>query len=297
MNLDLIKKKLQEINEQSSERQDNSALKWTCPNGKSQIRIVPSKNNKDNPFTELMFYNKLSKFPILALTNFNEQDPVQEFIETLRATDDKDNWSLSGKISARPRYFVPVIVRGEEDKGVRIWSISATIYKALLNLAADEEIGDFTDIENGTDMVVEKTPPATPGAFADITIRARRNSTPLSENKDEIKTWLKEQPDPLDLFRKPSYDWLKKQLKAFVEGKPVESEAPKEETKEEAAPAAPKEEVKEEAPKTEFKVAKPKATKKSATTKFDDLFKDDEKEGEEAAEDDDKLPWENKGKK
>ena len=295
MNLDLIKKKLQEINEQSQERQDNSALKWVPANGKNNIRIVPSKNNKDNPFTELMFYNKLSKFPILALTNFNEQDPVEEFIQTLRATDDKDNWSLSGKISARPRYFVPVIVRGEEDKGVRIWSISATIYKALLNLAADEEIGDFTDIETGTDMIVEKTPPATPGAFADITIRARRSSTPLSENKDEIKKWLKEQPDPLDLFRKPTYDWLKKQLKAFVEGKPVE-EAPKEE---EAKEEAPKAEVKEEAPKTEFKVAETKkaaakpAPKKSVTNKFDDLFKDDE-EGEDK---EDKLPWEGKDKK
>lgn len=284
MNLDLIKKKLSEINEQSQERQDNSALKWVPANGKSQIRIVPSVDNPDNPFTELMFYNKLSKYPILALTNFNEQDPVQEFIDTLRATDDKDNWSLSGKISARPRYFVPVIVRGEEDKGVRIWSISTTIYKALLSLAADEEIGDFTDIKEGTDMIVEKTPPATPGAFADITVRAKRSSSPLSEDKAELKKWLTEQPKPLDLFRKPTYDWLKKQLKAYVEGKPVED-----------TPSST-EEKKEEASKTEFKVQEeapkpaPKpAPKKSVTTKFDDLFSDDE---DKSAGEEEKLPWE-----
>lgn len=284
MNLDLIKKKLSEINEQSQERQDNSALRWVPANGKSQIRIVPSVDNPDNPFTELMFYNKLSKYPILALTNFNEQDPVQEFIDTLRATDDKDNWSLSGKISARPRYFVPVIVRGEEDKGVRIWSISTTIYKALLSLAADEEIGDFTDIKEGTDMIVEKTPPATPGAFADITVRAKRSSSPLSEDKAELKKWLTEQPKPLDLFRKPTYDWLKKQLKAYVEGKPVED-----------TPSST-EEKKEEASKTEFKVQEeapkpaPKpAPKKSVTTKFDDLFSDDE---DKSAGEEEKLPWE-----
>lgn len=290
MNLDLIKKKLEQINEQSQEKTDNSALRWVPANGKSQIRIVPSVENPDNPFTELMFYNKIGRFPILALTNFNEQDPVEEFIETLRATDDKDNWSLSGKISARPRYFVPVIVRGEEDKGVRIWSISTTIYKALLSLAADDEIGDFTDIKEGTDMIVEKTPPATPGAYADITIRAKRSSSPLSEDKAELKKWLTEQPKPLDLFRKPTYDWLKKQLKAFVEGKPVEDAEASAETKEEA----PKEE-KKEAPKAEFKMeekkpaAKPAAPKKSVTTKFDDLFSD-EAEGQTA--DEDKLPWE-----
>lgn len=289
MNLDLIKKKLEQINEQSQERQDNSALRWVPANGKSQIRIVPSVDNPDNPFTELMFYNKLSKYPILALTNFNEQDPVQEFIETLRATNDKDNWSLSGKISARPRYFVPVIVRGEEDKGVRIWSISSTIYKALLSLAADEEIGDFTDIKEGTDMIVEKTPPATQGGYADITIRAKRSSSPLSEDKAELKKWLTEQPKPLDLFRKPTYDWLKKQLKAFVEGKPVEDTPAAEEKKEDKKEEAPKTEfkVQEEAPKPAPKPAP--APKKSVTTKFDDLFSDDEDKG---AGEEEKLPWE-----
>lgn len=287
MNLDLIKQKLQAINEQSEERQDNSALRWVPANGKSQIRIVPSVENPDNPFTELMFYNKLSKYPILALTNFGEQDPVEEFIETLRATDDKDNWSLSGKISARPRYFVPVIVRGEEDKGVRIWSISATIYKALLSLAADEEIGDFTDIKNGTDMIVEKTPPATSGAYADITVRAKRSSTPLSEDKAELKKWLTEQPKALDLFRKPTYDWLKKQLKAYVEGKPAVEETPAAAATEEKE--APKPEVKVEEKKPEAPKAKP-ATKKSVTNKFDDLFSDDDKA--EGSEKEDKLPWE-----
>lgn len=283
MNLDLIKKKLQEINDQSQERQDTSALRWVPANGKSTIRIVPSVENPDNPFTELMFYNKLSKFPILALTNFGEQDPVEEFIATLRATDDKDNWSLSGKLSAHPRYFCPVIVRGEEDKGVRIWSISSTIYKALLTIAADEEYGDFTDIQKGFDLVVEKTPPATPGAFADITVRAKRNDSPLSEDKNEIKTWLKEQPKVLDLFRKPTYDWLKKQLKAFIEGKPVDN-TPAEGEAKEAPKAEEKKETKvEEKPKA---APAPAAPKKSVAKKFDELFTDDENEQK------DKLPFE-----
>lgn len=273
MDLSLIRKKLEQINEQSADRQDTSGLRWSPANGKQTVRIVPSVENPDNPFTELMFYNKLSKYPILALTNFGEQDPVEEFIQTLRATDDKDNWSLSGKISARPRYFVPVIVRGEEDKGVRIWSISATIYKSLLTIAADEEYGDFTDINNGFDLVVEKTPPATQGAYADITVRAKRTESKLSEDKAEIKKWLTEQPKVFDLFRKPTYDWLKKQLKAFIEGKPDVPVT----ADEKAAPAA------EEAPKEEAPAAKPVAKKpvpkQSVTTKFDDLFKDDDEEG------------------
>lgn len=286
MDLNLIRQKLEAINEQSQERQDNSDLKWSPANGKQTIRIVPSVENPDNPFTELMFYNRISRYPILALTNFGEQDPVEEFIETLRATSDKDNWSLSGKISARPRYFVPVIVRGEEEKGVRLWSISATIYKALLSIAADEEYGDFTDIQKGFDFVVEKTPPKNEGAFADITVRPKRESSVLSENKAELKKWLTDQPRPLDLVRKPTYDWLKKQLKAFIEGKPaveVSEDSTKTAAKEEKSTKA-----KAETPAPMKVVSKPKA---SVTTKFDDLFKDDDEGGESGTEED-KLPWE-----
>lgn len=286
MNLDLIKQKLSEINEQQSERQDSSTLKWSPANGKQTVRIVPSVENPDNPFTELMFYNKLGKFPILALTNFGEQDPVDEFIQTLRATDDKDNWSLSGKISARPRYFVPVIVRGEEDKGVRIWSISATIYKALLSIAADEEYGDFTDIQKGFDFVVEKTPPKTEGAFAEITVRPKRDNSVLSENKEEIKKWLKEQPKVLDLFRKPQYDWLKKQLKAYLEGKPAAEEQPVE--KEEAS--SKEEESPKPVTKPESKPKVSKSPKVSTASKFDDLFKDDDEDGK-AEDPTDNLPF------
>lgn len=298
MDLSLIKKKLEQLNEQTQDRLDTSGLRWTPANGKQTIRIVPSIENPDNPFTELMFYNKLAKYPILALTNFGEQDPVEEFIQTLRATDDKDNWSLSGKISARPRYFCPVVVRGEEDKGVRIWSISATIYKALLTIAADEEYGDFTDIQKGFDLVVEKTPPATPGAYADITVRAKRNDSPLSEDKAEIKKWLTEQPKVMDLFRKPTYDWLKKQLKAYISGAPAEAEGSGDKKEETAESESKQPEAKKAEPEAkEAEAPKPKSAakqgKKAVTNKFDDLFKDDDEGGTASTEDDDeKLPWE-----
>ena len=41
--------------------------------------------------------------------------------QQLRKTSDKENWSLAKKIEPKMRVFVPVIVKGEEDKGVRMW--------------------------------------------------------------------------------------------------------------------------------------------------------------------------------
>jgi hypothetical protein len=61
------------------------------------------------------------------------------------------------------RVFAPVIVRGEEEKGVRLWEFGKEVYQSLLSLAADEEVGDFTDIMEGRDMKIETVGPETTG--------------------------------------------------------------------------------------------------------------------------------------
>ena len=159
MNLQQIKAKLNALNKTDDrERIDFENLFWKPTNGKHQVRIVPSAYTPEYPFTELKFHYALGKFPMLALSSLGKQDPVEEFVKELRKTSDKDNWSLSGKISPRTRIFTPVIVRGEEGRGVRLWGFGTNIYKALLALAEDEDIGDYTDAMNGYDMIVEQVP-------------------------------------------------------------------------------------------------------------------------------------------
>lgn len=273
-----MRAKLEALNNQDNgSGVDNSDKFWKAPLGKSTIRIVPSAYDLDNPFTELLFHSsKVFKYAPLSLSNFGAQDPIEEFIKKLRETSDKDNWSLSGKISPKSRYFCPIIVRGEEEKGVRLWNIGPTIYKALLSLAADEEIGDFTDVTSGTDMVVEKTAPKTPGAFPEITVRAKRNSSALSDDPKKVEEWLKaeNQPKAIECFRKPDYDYIKKNLQAYLAGKPVDEQSVKsEETSEEKPQTVPV--SVEEKKKTSFEVSKPKASQ-STSKKFNDLFGDED---------------------
>ena len=56
-----------------------------------------------------------------------------------------------------------MIVRGEEDKGVRLWQFGKLIYEELLSLAVDEEIGDYTDISSGRDLTIETVGPESTG--------------------------------------------------------------------------------------------------------------------------------------
>lgn len=214
MDISAIRAKLDSLNNtKQGDRTDFSAYFWKPEIGKHTIRIVPSAHNPEFPFTELKFHYGIGKFPMIALSNFGKQDPIEEFVKELRKTSDKENWSLSGKISPKTRIFAPVIVRGEEDKGVRFWGFGVTIYKALLALAEDEDIVDYTSVTNGWDLVVE-TVPGNP--YPETSVRIKPKQTPLSLDSNQVEKWLREQPTLLECFTAYDYDFINKKLQAYL---------------------------------------------------------------------------------
>ena len=280
MNLDQIKAKLAGLNNNGNterEKVDFEKVFWKPTNGKHNVRIVPSVYDPSFPFKELKFHYNIGKFPMIALSNFGKQDPIEEFVKELRKTSDKENWSLSGKLSPKTRIFAPVVVRGEEDKGVRLWSFGVNIYKALLALAEDEDIGDFTDVMSGWDMVVENTPAAGPGQFPSTTVRIKPKQTVLSDDDSKVNSWLKDQPNALEVQTQYDYEFIKKKLQEYLNPGEEVAEAPATPT-EAIAPVAPS----AEAPtaletalgsnKTDFTLETATAGNKSTVNKFDDLF-------------------------
>lgn len=264
MNLEAIKARLAKLNESGSGGEDTRKYFWTAPMGKSIIRIVPSAYSPDDVATELQFHNKLSKYPILSLTNFNKLDPVEEFRAKLREQGGKDNWSLNGKLTPSSRYMIPVIVRGEEDKGVRLWSVGILIYKALIRLAADDEIGDFTDVVDGYDVKVTKVEG---NPYPETSIDLARKSSPLSEDPKQVELWLKEQPEPIKCFRESNFDYIKKQLETYLNGG-IQSQVPKIEPKQEEPKlhTAPKES------NVEISSSSVGKNSRNALQEFDDVF-------------------------
>jgi len=230
MDLNTIKSRLSALQSsgQKKEKVDYTLTQWKPKaEGKYQIRIVPSKLDKSNPFKEVYLHYGYAKFPIYALTNWGEKDPIVEFAKQLRGTNDRENWSLAKKLDPKMRVFAPVIVRGEEDKGVRLWEFGKEIYLQLLGLAEDEDYGDFTDISEGFDFTLE-------ALMGDIggrqglksSIRPKRKTSALSEDASQIETWLEEQPDILEMqakFKK-SFDELKTILQNFLEPEDEEEE-------------------------------------------------------------------------
>ncbi len=269
MDLDIIRKKLDNLQSKNtpSGKTDYSKIYWKPSIGKQQIRIVPSTYNSNNPFTELKLHygvgpNKIMISPL----NFGERDPIFEFSQKLRSGEyDKNTYVLARSLEPKTRYFVPVVVRGEEDKGVRLWQFGTTIYTELAALALDDEIGDYTDIVNGRDLTVETVGPETTGTqYNKSSIRVRLKTSPLSKDSNQVETWTSEQPNPKEgLFKIYSYDEMKGSLKKHLE---VDTEAEEDSTVSTAPPTTPP---------SNFSLDTNKA-KQSKEDKFDVLFSDDQ---------------------
>ena len=111
-------------------------------------------------------YKKIRKEDNLLLVSFKSEELKNE----------------AKKLFARKRYYSPVLVRGNESEGVKIWAYGKTAYETLLGYVLDPDYGDVTDPETGTDIVLNYHVPGTPGSFPKTTLKPRRRPSVLCDD-------------------------------------------------------------------------------------------------------------------
>ena len=96
--------------------------------------------------------------------------------------DDQNLKNEAKKMFARKRYYSPVLVRGHESEGVKIWAYGKTAYETLLGYVLDPDYGDITDPQAGTDIKLNYNVPGTPGSFPKTTLQPRRRPSILCDD-------------------------------------------------------------------------------------------------------------------
>ena len=186
-------------------------------NGKSVIRIVPYKFNKDIPFIELYFHYNINNKTYLSPMSFGRPDPIVEFAEKLKRTGDTDDWKAGKKMEPKLRTFVPVIVRGKESEGVKFWGFGKTVYQDILGYIADPDYGDITDPITGRDIVLEvQSAEESNAAYPTTTIRVRPSQTKLADDAEMVKQLLENQKEITELYQELSYAELKTILENWL---------------------------------------------------------------------------------
>jgi hypothetical protein len=212
INLDAIRNRLNGL-KNANNRTSNI---WKPEPGEHQIRIVPYTHNRENPFIELYFYYNLAKRSIVSPSSFGRPDPIIEAANKLKQVGDKESWLQGRQLEPKMRTYVPVLVRGQENEGVKFWGFGKQLYQELLSFIADPDYGDITDIHEGRDIVVTvKSAEEAGKSYAETTIRIKPKQTPATDNPAVLEK-IKDQPAITELYPEPTYEELNGYLRTWV---------------------------------------------------------------------------------
>lgn len=209
--------------EEGAKASEYAKLLWKPKEGLQVVRIVPYNFNSESPFIELKFYYKLAGNNYLAPCTFGKPDPILEAIDALRSSGSNEEKDLAAKLAPVTRTYAPVLVRGEEDMGVRYWGFGVQVYKQLLMLMTNPEWGDICSLTDGTDLDVvfhkdtgKKN--AKGQSFPETRITGKRNkSYAVDPTRRDLMEKLKNQVDILTIFPLKSYDELKQVYLNYID--------------------------------------------------------------------------------
>ena len=221
VNVQKLAARLKEF-EDGQKASEFAKLLWKPKEGLQTLRIVPYKFNPDSPFIELKFYYNLGGNHYLAPCTFGKPDPILEVIETLRSSGSNEEKEIAAKLNPTARTYAPVIVRGEEDQGVRYWGFGVTVYKQLLKLMTNAKWGDITSWTEGNDIDVEFHKESTKKnakgqSFPETTITPCPQKTSVVDpTRRDLMEKLKDQTDILQIFPLKTYEELQKAINAWL---------------------------------------------------------------------------------
>ena len=206
---------------------------------------------------------------------------VCEFIASMKESGE-DYEKLINRLRANRTYWVNIIVRGEEDEGIRIFGSNKKFIETILDADENPDLGDVTHPTRGRDIVMIRKGSGMATRYS-YTVRTKRSPVEFDEEKlyhldKDIQEWFApEQVAKLlkDNFGEEIRDLglkFKTKSKAEVENGEVEESEDEEE---------------EEKPKKKVKLKVVKGKKKKRVVEEEDEDEvEDENESEEAEDED-----------
>jgi hypothetical protein len=215
IDLEAIKRRVAEL---SGVKKTSSVQMWKPGIGEYKVRCLPWKNAPEGqPFAERWFYYIGENAGILAPNQFGKPDPINDLIRKLYSSGKPDDRVLAKKLQPKMRCYAPVIVRGEEDKGVQVWSFGKIVYQRMLGFFLDEEVGDILDPNEGFDLKV--TISKAPGKqFNDTMVDPARRPSKLHEDQKTMANWLENIPNIDDMYRLKSTQEIETALNNWLNG-------------------------------------------------------------------------------
>ena len=236
IDLDAIRNRLKTI-----QNGGGNASLWKPSSGEQVVRFVPYRygDNPLGPFVELKMHYDLPGSNFVSPISFTEEkgigtqelvergDPVAEFANHQRRTNGDAGFEIWKTLYPTNRVYAPVLVRGEEDRGVRFWGFSMTVYEELLEYFADPDWGDLSDPKTGRDIKVKYLLPKDTGEqYPKTKVAPSPRVTPLAEDKETLRKYYDQMERVEDVFDIATEEELEDALQNWLK---MEDEADEEE--------------------------------------------------------------------
>lgn len=187
------------------------------------LRILPNPQDATDPFQIVQFYYPPIGNSVLAPSQFGRYDPCVEAYNETAPTEKLplDEWkaqaNFRSKLKPSTRYYALILIRGLEHEGPKYWGFTEKVWKdELLPIFADDDYGDITDLENGTDVLLTFTPKELTGTtFPSTKISPRRKSS-VATSDPELLEKIKNTPAVTTFFREPSADELQAAVDKYL---------------------------------------------------------------------------------
>ena len=158
--------------------------------GRNMIRILPGVGEMGYSFWMDVgkHYIPGARRPLTCRAfTLDEPCPVCEFIKELYQAGDDESKALASKMGRRKQFWMNVIDRKAEDRGVLIYTPGPMVFGQINSIINDPDYGDVYDIEDGVDLIVTRTGE---GIKTKYTVMGRRKSTPLHADPKVVDEWL-----------------------------------------------------------------------------------------------------------
>jgi hypothetical protein len=178
---------------------------WKPEHGDNHIRLLPYQDRSGQPFHQVSYYaSELlvgQGYRQVAPFQFGEEDPIHEYATMLgQSHQPPDVYKIMLQLRPKDSFYAPVLVRGQEDKGVQVWELTPTRVQAIYAILAHPDYidEDLTHPETGKDFLVsvsDSDKMFKDNVVKNFIISERKKSTPLAKTAKEREDLVASIPD------------------------------------------------------------------------------------------------------
>ena len=198
INLDKINGALDRLDPEKKSGGNTNTSVVKLPEGESVIRIAPYNLDPEMPFQELHFHYAIGGKTFLCPKRMKNDDcPIcdmaTEAWNEFTSTQEESAKDVFKKLVATLRVYIPIVIRGQEDKGLRWWAVSPrSTYKEILTKVKNGMAQgiDITSTSDGLDLIVQVKKGFNDWLVPESIDTALRPS-PLAESDDAIDALIK----------------------------------------------------------------------------------------------------------